>query len=117
MVKLGGIALVVLAAALSLLGGCTVMNTTRSASGDMGSRELSATATGTRVLSLEVDPTTNRGIVVLDSHKVVVEGDSVLVDGKQVMTLAPQSQKVEITYKSGRVTISDGIGPAQNLRL
>ena len=83
----------------------------------MGTRELSATAVGAGEFSLEVDPLTNSGVVVLNRHKLVVEGDSVLLRGKEIMKLSPQSKKVEITYQHGRVTISDGLGPAKSLRL
>ncbi|MEN6578428.1 MAG: hypothetical protein ABFD90_18935 [Phycisphaerales bacterium] len=137
-----GIAFVVVAAVLPLLAGCTIRRDSageqtdkkgpsstaalsgtvtqegaRTARGQMGTRELSATATGARVFSLEVNPLTNSGVVVLNKHKLVVEGDSVLLHGKEVVKLSPQSKKVEITYKSGRVTISDGVNPAQSLRL
>jgi len=140
--RAAGIALVVVAAVLPLLAGCTVQRDAageqtdkrepsstaalsgsvvqegaRTARGQMGTRELWATATGTRVFSLEVNPLTHSGIVVIDKHKIVVEGDSVLLHDEEVMRLSPDSKKVEVAYKSGRVTISDGVNPAQSFRL
>lgn len=137
-----GIAFVVVAAVLPLLAGCAirrdsagwqtdkkgptstaalsgsvVQEGTRTARGQMGTRELWATATGTRVFSLEVNPLTHSGIVVINEHKIVVEGDSVLLHDEEVMRLSPDSKKVEVAYESGRVTISDGVNPAQSFRL
>ncbi|HSW01355.1 MAG TPA: hypothetical protein VLI39_14370 [Sedimentisphaerales bacterium] len=111
------VALIVLVAVLSLFVGCAVSGGSRSASGQMGTRELSATVTGAGEFSLEVNPTTNSGIVIVHRHKVVVEGDSVLLDGERIMTLAPQSKKVDVTYKGGRLTVSDGVGSAHSQRL
>jgi len=51
-----GIALVVVALVLSLLAGCTAPGGTKSLSGQMGARGLSATAMGIRTFSLEVNP-------------------------------------------------------------
>jgi len=140
--RAAGIALVVVAAVLPLLAGCAIRRDSadgqtdktgpsstaalsgsvmqegaRTARGQMGTRELLATATGARVFSLEVNPLTDSGIVVINKHKIVVEGDSVLLHDKEVMKLSPESKKVEIAYKSGRVTISDGVNPAQTFRL
>jgi len=111
------VAPVVLAAILSLSAGCASLGGTYSASGQMGTRRLSATATGSGTLSLEVNPTTNSGLVVVKKHKVAVEGDVVLLDGQRVMTLSPQSKQVDVTYKGGRLTISDGEGSAYDGRL
>ncbi len=33
------------------------------------------------------------------------------------MTLSSQAKKVDVTYKSGRLTISDGVGSAYERRL
>lgn len=108
---------VVLAVVLSLLAGCAAAGGYQSASGQMGTRELSVTAAGTREMSLEVNPTTNSGIVVVGNHKIIVEGDSVLLDGRQVMTLSPESKRVDVTCAGGRLTISDGVGSACEHRL
>jgi len=111
------VALIVLVAVLSLFVGCAASGGSRSARGQMGTRELSATVTGAGELSLEVNLLTNSGIVIVNKHKVVVEGNSVLLDGERIMTLSPQSKKVEVTYKGGRLTVSDGAGSAHNQRL
>ena len=108
---------VVLAALLSLSASCASLGGTYSASGQMGTRTLSATAAGSGTLSLEVNPLTNSGIVVIGKHKIAVEGDVVLLDGRRVMTLSPQSKQVDVTYKSGRLTISDGVGSGYERRL
>jgi ABC-type phosphate transport system substrate-binding protein len=104
------VALIVLVAVLSLFVGCAASGGSRSARGQMGTRELSATVTGAGELSVEVNPLTNSGIVIVNKHKV-------LLDGERIMTLSPQSKKVEVTYKGGRLTVSDGAGSAHNQRL
>lgn len=124
--RIATITVLVGAAVLSLSAGCATRgdessstvalsssvaaDEVRSARGQMGTRQVSLNATGTSTCSLEVDSTTNSGIVVLDNHKIVIESDSVLYRGKEVMKLAPESKNVDIIFKSGRVTISDGVG-------
>lgn len=105
------VSITVVCIAALLLTGCAIAprgDGTQSASGQMGSRELSATAVGARDFSLEVNSLTDSGTVVINRHKVVVQGDSVLFDGKPVMKLAPGARKVEVAYEKGRFTISDG---------
>lgn len=127
------IALVVGAAILSLSAGCAthdkesartvtlsgavVMDDTHSARKQIGGRDVSLSAAGGGEFSLQVDPATHGGTVVLDDRKLVIEGDSVLYRGKEVMKLASESKTVDIVYKSGRATISDGGGPAKTIRL
>lgn len=128
-----GIALVVCAAVLSLSAGCATRDRessttvalsgsvaadgTHSAREQIGGRQVSLNAVGDGEFSLLVDPATHSGIVVLNDHKLVIEGDSVLYRGKEVMKLAPKSKNVDIAYKSGRATLRDGVGPAKTIRL
>ncbi len=120
-------------AVLSLFAGCATRNKesprtislsssvvtddTHSAREQIGGREVSLSATGGGEFSLQVDPATHSGTVVLDDRKLVIEGDSVFYRGKEVMKLATESKTVDIVYKSGRATISDGVGPAKTIRL
>ncbi len=99
------------------LSGSTVADDTHSAREQLGGRQISLNAAGDGEFSLLVDPAMNRGVVVLNDRKLVIEGDSVLYRGKEVMKLATQSKNVDIAYKSGRATISDGVGPAKTVRL
>jgi len=125
------IALVVGAAILSLSAGCAtqdkesartvtlsgaaVTDDTHSTREQIGGREVALSAAGGGEFSLQVDPVTHGGTVVLDDRKLVIEGDSVLYRGKEVMKLASESKNVDIVYKSGRATISDGVGPAKTI--
>jgi hypothetical protein len=90
---------------------------TFSASAQMETRQISLNVTGASEFSLQAGPTTNSGVVVVNDHKLVIEGDSVLYRGKEVMRLAPESRNVDIVYKADQVTINDGVGPAQSIRL
>ncbi|MGE5294945.1 MAG: hypothetical protein ACM3VT_08950 [Solirubrobacterales bacterium] len=127
------VALIVGAAVFSLSTGCAtrdkqsstsveltasaVTDDIHSAREQIGSRQVSLNAAGAGEFSLQVSPAANSGVVLLDGHKLVIEGDSVLYRGEEVMKLAPESKNVDITYKSGRATISDGAGPAKTVRL
>lgn len=90
---------------------------TFSASAQMETRQITLNITGTNEFSLQAGPTANSGTVVMGDHKLVIEGDSVLYRGKEVMKLAPESRNVDIAYKDGQATINDGVGPAQSIRL
>ncbi|MBP7052505.1 MAG: hypothetical protein KBE65_15945 [Phycisphaerae bacterium] len=114
--RVAGIALAV-AVVGSLIAGCATEGGTHSLSTQIGTRALSLTATGSGEFSLDVNPPSDHGVVMLNKHKIVIQGDSVLLHGKEVMKLAPESKRVDIAYEAGRVTISDGINPARTLHL
>jgi len=99
------------------LSGSIATDDAHSAREQIGGRQVTLNAVGNGEFSLLVNPTTHSGTVVLDGRKLVIEGDSVLYRGKEVMKLSPQSKSVEIVYKSGRATISDGVGSAKTIRL
>jgi len=113
-----GVVVVILTISL-LLTGCALQpgGHTQSASGQLGSRQLSATVTGARDFSLRADPATNSGIVEFDTHRLVFEGDLVLLDGEEVTKLASKSEKVDVHYKKGVLTIDDGVRRVRITRL
>ncbi|MGE5294944.1 MAG: hypothetical protein ACM3VT_08945 [Solirubrobacterales bacterium] len=115
--KVVAIVLVVTATIYLVASRWPTAGSTFSASAQMETRQISLNVTGTNEFSLQAGPTANSGVVVINEHKLVIEGDSVLYRDKEVMRLAPESRNVDITYKGGRATISDGIGPIQSLRL
>ncbi len=115
--KAVAIVLVVIAAIYVVASRWPTADCTFSASAQMETRQISLNITGTNEFSLQAGPNTNSGVVVVDGHKLVIEGDSVFYHDKEVMKLAPESRNVDIVYKDGQVTINDGVGPAQSLRL
>jgi hypothetical protein len=92
-------------------------DSTFSAEGQLDTRKVFLTSTGTVEFSLLATPTTNTAIIVLDGHEVIIKDDSVLYQDKEVMKLAPDSKKVDITHEHGQVTVSDGVAPAQSFHL
>jgi len=111
------IVLVVITAVYLLASRWPAPDRTFSATAQMETRQISLTVTGASEFSLQAGPTTNSGVVVVNDHKLVIEGDSVLYRGEEVMRLAPESRNVDIAYKDDRVTINDGVGPAKTIRL
>ncbi len=113
------IAVVITSMISLLLTGCASLSGghTQSASGRLGSRQLSATVTGVRDFSLRTDPPKNSGVVTFDAHRLVFEGDSVLLDGEEVTKLASESGKIDIHYKKGVLTIDDGVRRVRITRL
>lgn len=111
------IVLVAIAVIYLLVSRWPTSDRTFSASAQMETRQISLNITGASEFSLQAGPTTNSGIVVVNDDKLVIEGDSVLYRGKEVMRLAPESTNVDIAYKDHQVTINDGVGPAQSIRL
>lgn len=116
---LGAVAvvLVVILAVYLLVSRSATPDSTFSASAQMETRLITLNVTGTSEFSLQAGPATNSGVVVVSDHKLVIEGDSVLYRGKEVMRLAPESRNVDIVYKDDQVTINDGVTPAQSFRL
>ena len=113
------IAVVIVSMISLLLTGCALQpgGHTQSASGQLGSRQLSATVTDVRDFSLSTDPPKNSGIVTFDTHRLTFEGDLVLLDGEEVTKLTPKSGKVDVHYKKGVLTIDDGIRRVRITRL
>ena len=113
-----GVVVVILTISL-LLTGCALQpgGHRQSASGQLGSRQLSVTVINVRDFSLRTDPPKNSGIVIFDRHELVFEGDSVLLDGEEVTKLASKSGKVDVHYKKGVLTIDDGVRRVRITRL
>lgn len=109
--------LVVIAAIYLLVSRWPTPDRTFSATAQMETRQISLNVTGASEFSLQAGPTANSGIVVVNDRKLIIEGDSVLYRGKEVMKLAPESRNVDIAYKDGQATINDGVEPAQSIRL
>jgi len=111
------IVLVVITAVYLLASRWPTPDRTFSASAQMETRQISLSVTGADEFSLQAGPTTNSGVVVVNGHKLVIEGDSVLYRGKEMMRLSPESRNVDLVYKDDQVTINGGVTPAQSLRL
>ncbi len=114
-----GVVVIISSMISSLLAGCALHpgDRTQSATGYLDSRQLSATVTNVRDFSLIADPSRNSGIVAFDTHKLVFEGDLVLLDGEKVMELAPASKTVDVLYKKGVLTVDDGVRQVKITRL